>query len=213
MLETMLVIAAGLAVGMLIDTVINLIDSWGEQDLPEQTKVEMSETDQKMIQQTKALMQECFGDDVVERFRSASNLDRINMTGDFAKRLAALYNLDIDVDVVVDEAQHCGAYNWKDQKAVFNIILMTVEKDNTHFDYCIKETLDTIIHELRHAVQHKAIQVDGFWNVDEERRIKWANNMAPGNYIRPNVDRKGYVSQPIEADAFTFAAAVMQGVQ
>lgn len=212
MIETLITIGITVAVALVVEVVADLIENWGAPEMPTQTKAEMSETDQKMIQETQALMQECFGDDVVERFRNASNLDRISMTGDFAKRLAALYDLDIDVDVVIEEAQHCGAYNWKDRKAVFNIILMTVESDNAHFDYCVKETLDTIIHELRHAVQHKAIRQEGFWNVAEERRVAWANNMTPGNYIRPEVDKKGYVGQPIEADAYTFAAEVMQGV-
>ena len=43
-------------------------------------------------------------------------------------------------------------------------------------------------------------------------RNAWANNMASGNYIRPEVDMRAYAMQPIERDAVTFAALVMKGV-
>lgn len=213
MIETFVLAALiGLAVGAVVGVVDELRRQWGSCALPETAQVEMSQTDQRMIQQTQQVIQECFGVNAVESLRTAKNVERIAMMNEFAQRLVQIYGLDIEVDVVIQETNNHGAYTWNNKKAVFNIILLTVDGDNPNFEACVREVLDTIVHELRHAVQHKAIEQDGYWDVDEERRAAWANNMAPGNYINPAVDFRGYTKQPVEADAATFAAQVLQGV-
>ncbi len=201
-----------LVVMSVIKIIGGLIDLWGQVELPEEYNVKLSDTDQEKISASKSVIQECFGDNVIEYFRSANNFQRITMTEEFARRLAKLYDLDVDIDIVVDEVQKFGVYDWNNKKLKFNIILLTVEADNANFDYCVRETIDTIIHELRHAVQDKAVNNPGFWNVDDETRKLWADNMMPGNYIRPEVDIRAYSEQPIEKDAFTFSSMIMKGV-
>lgn len=207
-----LAVAAGLLA--IFEGVKGLIDLWGEKkqarSLPEQVKAEISETDKEMLEKTKEVITNNFGDSVIKKIADATNKERIDLMTDFATELAKAYGLDIDIDICVNEINNCGYYVWEDKKAVFNIAMMMVDKNNEYFEYCVRETLDTIIHELRHAVQHKAISEEGFWNVDEERRIKWAENLT--NYISPKTDRKGYSLQPIELDAATFANAAMERV-
>lgn len=213
MIETYVIAALiGLTIGAVAAVVDELRSNWGTCALPETSQVEISETDREMVQQTQQVIQECFGENTVESLRTAKNVERIAMMNEFAQRLVQIYDLDIDVDVVIQETDHHGAYSWNNKKAVFNIILLTVDGDNPNFEVCVREVLDTIVHELRHAVQHKAIEQEGYWNVDEERRVAWANNMTPGNYINPAVDFRGYTKQPVEADAATFASQVLQGV-
>lgn len=206
----------GAAIGIVVDLVVEAISAlrkqWGQQHLPETSKAELSETDQIKAYQTRALIGECFGTDPVECLKNASNKDRIRLMTEFADQLADLYGLDIEVDVTVNELHHLGAYNWKEKKAVFNIALLMVDGNHEHFDICVREILDTIIHELRHAVQYRTVDEPGFWDVDDERRLAWAQNMAPGNYISPSVNMRAYANQPIERDAVTFAAAAMEGV-
>ena len=196
--ETIIVLGIAAAVQILFSVIGGLIKLWGSQEMPETIQAEMSDTDQAKIRDTQRLMADCFGDNVTERIRNASNKERIALMADFAERLAREYDLDIEVDVTVSNLQNCGAYNWKEKKAVFNIALLMVDGDHEQFAYCVRETLDTIIH--------------GFWNVEDEVRNAWANNMASGNYIRPEVDMRAYAMQPIERDAVTFAALVMKGV-
>lgn len=201
----------GAAIGFAWRFIQSLRGRWGQQCMPESAQVEMSLTDQEMIQKSQDLIRDCFGNEVVERMRNASNAERIAMMSDFSQKLAAMYGLDIDVDVQIwDNINRWGGYHWEKRKAEFNIRVLTVDANDPRFEGWVREVLDTIIHELRHAVQHKAIQEAGFWNVDDQRRQTWANNMA--NYIKPEVDFKGYVKQPIEADAATFAAQVMSEV-
>ena len=210
MLEDVLVpVLVSALVGFVGAVIDSLMERWGRQKLPKNVCAEMSETDKAQVDATKDLMRQCFGEDVVECIKNASNKDRIAMMAEFAERLARQYGLDIEVDVTVSNLENCGAYNWKDRKAVFNIAMLMVDGQNKQFDYCVRETLDTIIHGLRHAVQHKAVEQPGFWNVEEERRKSWAVNMAPGNYISPKANIRAYARQPIEKDAVSFAAMVM----
>ena len=212
-MEVLIALAVVAIASLLCEGVKYLINLWGsKQKMPDQVKAEMSETDEEMIEKTKNVIANTFGDSVIDKIATSSNKERIDLMADFATTLSKEYGLDISVDITVSDISNCGYYNWEEKKAVFNIAMMMVDKDNEHFAYCVRETLDTIIHELRHAVQHKAIHEEGFWNVDEARRIEWANNMLPENYIQPSVDRKGYFLQPIEKDAATFANAAMEGV-
>ena len=187
-------ILADLAITAVISLVIGaigkLINLWRyrSRTMPENDKAEMSDTDKEKIQQTQALIHEVFGPDPVERLRSSSNKERIDLMDNFANRLSELYGLDIQVDVTVDQVDHWGGYNWSDNKAVFNIALLMVDGQNEHFDYCAWETI-------------------------EERRTAWANNMRQGGYISSATDMRAYASQPVERDAFTFAAEVIEGVK
>lgn len=202
----------GAAIGGVVGGIKGLLDSWQQKKMTEQSKAEMSDTDKLKALQTRELIQQYFGDDIVYKMKMASNKERIDLMSEFAEALSKEYGLDIQVDVTVSDARSCGAYYWKDKKAVFNIALLMADADNPQFEYCVRETIDTIIHELRHAVQHKAIQEEGFWEVSEERRIEWAHNMKPENYIRAEVNQRRYVSQPVERDAYTFAALAMEGI-
>lgn len=199
-------------VDLLVSAIGVLLNRWGNRKMPKTAQAKMSGTDKEKIKATQSLVSACFGTNVVETIKNASNKNRIALMADFAEKLAREYELDIDVDVTVENVQNCGAYNWKDKKAVFNIVLLMMNGDDEHFEYCVRETLGAIVHELRHAVQHKSIEQPGFWNIDSDTRNAWANNMTPGNYIKPAVDVRRYATQPIEKDASTFAALVMKGV-
>ncbi len=204
-------IAAGLAA--LLAKIENLIRSWHYRSmkLPKDAREELSEKDWEEVAATRELITRIFGEDPVESLRQSSNKERIDRMDEFANKLAQLYGLDIQVDVTVDAVEKCGAYNWSERKAVFNILLLMVDGQNENFDYCVWESLDTIVHELRHAVQHKSISEPGFWGFTQQQRQAWADNMS--NYISSATDMKAYTRQPIERDAFTFAAAVIEEVK
>lgn len=78
-----------------------------------------------------------------------------------------------------------------------------VMSDNFH-DY--KETLDTLIHEGRHAYQDYNVDVREVHS-DETTTGEWAENLD--NYISYEWDPQGYFSQPVEVDAREFAENVL----
>ena len=209
-------IAVSIIARLAVSGIRYLFEQWGNRNTqtPESVKSEMTETDESKMDDTKNLIHEKFGDDVVKTFGEMSNMERVTAIDDFAEALKELYGLDdISVDITVDELQTCGYYNWKDKKAVFNISLLMCDKNHEKFSYCVREVLDTIVHELRHAVQHRAMNDPDFrekWGIEESRAKKWEENKD--NYISPGVDLRRYSSQPMEADAFTFAGQVMEDV-
>ena len=69
------------------------------------------------------------------------------------------------------------------------------------------DALDTIFHEGRHAFQIAAVEDHVSCSVDEAKAISWENNFPP-NYIRQSPH---YFTQPIEADAYSFAEDILKG--
>ena len=66
----------------------------------------------------------------------------------------------------------------------------------------VREMIDTIVHEGRHAYQSYAIEHPGFHS-DSDQVQSWADNFQPENYL--TVEQYGqemYQNQPIEADAW-----------
>lgn len=193
-------------------------DLWGARsgpaEIPQSLETEMSEYDIQKIQETQNLIQECFcidGQTVVDSLAAMSNLDRIKAAEEFAKKLAVLYDLDIRIDVNIDDPSACGAYYWGEKMIRLNLVELMVDGKSPDFAPHIMNFIDTVIHEERHAVQHRALMEPGFWGIDEETQGRWAWNLE--HYIRPEVDVEGYAKQPIESDAFTFANLVIQGVR
>lgn len=180
--------------------------------MPETVQVEMSLTDQEMIQKSQELIHQKFGGNPAECLRFASAEERTSMLRDFARELAVMYGLDdVEVDVYNKKSlNEWGYYSWRTKQARFNVFALSVKPDDPQYIAFVREVLDTICHELRHAVQHKSIRSPGFWNISEERSIAWAENMT--DYIPGSKDFKAYTRQPVEADAATFAAQVVSGV-
>jgi uncharacterized protein YdbL (DUF1318 family)/uncharacterized protein YukE len=81
--------------------------------------------------------------------------------------------------------------------------------DNNNVD-----ALETIAHESRHAYQEHLVSQDPATLSEADREIaqQWSENMAPGNYIRPEQDFEGYFNQPIEADAEGWATEIFMGL-
>lgn len=166
----------------------------------------MSEMDEKMQEETIRIIKDIFGEDINENIQELSASDRILKIEEFAKRIKLVYGLDVDINFYGDDKNLCGFYSFKDNELNLNVAdLLSKNAED------IYEFLDTVIHEMRHAVQWKAVQEEGFWNVDDKTRAEWMDNLA-NNYIPFNVDPRGYALQPVEVDARTFATGCLEGV-
>lgn len=210
------VFATVLLIGALGSMVIRglgrLTSIWGEQTQPPETttQIELNETEKEMVDKSRETIKEIFGDNLVETLKNANNMDRIKLMDQFANKLAEVYGLDITVDVTVADGSLGGYYTDHDKKVVFNLVRLMVDGDNPHFAELATSAVSTIIHELRHAVQWQSVRDPSFWNIGQERAQLWDKNFH--NYIQPEVDFRGYVNQPVEADARAFAAAVLREV-
>lgn len=210
MLGVLLAVAAAVTVG----TVSFLVDRWRgdhtEIQLPQQLVTgPMSETDKKMQERTREVIHETFGEDVVASVKEMKSSERVQAAEDFTRKLAEEYEVDVEFGFYGDTKEKCGYYSDTEKKIHLNVSDL-LEDNEELLPVRIHEFLDTVIHELRHAVQCKAIREEGFWDVENERRILWADNFR--NYISADVDPRGYAEQRVEVDARTFAAESLEGV-
>jgi len=166
---------------------------------------EMSETDIKMQEQTRDMIHETFGENIIDSVQDMDAAQRIKSAQNLIQALQKEYDLDVKVEFYGDDRHQCGFYNSRDNTLNLNVADLLSKTPER-----IQEFFDTIIHELRHAVQWKAIREAGYWNVEEERSKAWAKNFA--NYISASVDPRGYANQLVEVDARTFASGCLEGV-
>ena len=72
------------------------------------------------------------------------------------------------------------------------------------------ELIDTILHELYHAFQAAALEAPERFGLTEAQAAVWRRNLE--NYVDSVQNPELYRSQPIEATAWDFAAAVVQSL-
>ena len=92
-----------------------------------------------------------------------------------------------------------GAYNPETNTITLNSKLL--ENDNP------QTTMETILHESRHAFQQYAVDHPWRVTVDSDTIAIWEDNF--NYYIRPEWDFEAYEKQPLEADANSYAENVM----
>ena len=83
---------------------------------------------------------------------------------------------------------------------------MRVNKlDISNADYA--EVMNTMVHEMRHAYQHAVVDSPDKFDVAQSTVDSWAADFD--DYKTPDSDGfKAYYSQPVEADARSFAAGI-----
>lgn len=91
----------------------------------------------------------------------------------------------------------CGIHRTTDSKIILNRNLLDNPLDAIH----------TTLHEIRHAIQHDAVQHPEKYGLDMQTIEIWKHNIA--YYISPKLDYKAYVSQPIEMDAEIWASKML----
>ncbi len=217
MLVEILLQAATVALGSLIIGFFASI--WETQSMirqiPQSLEAPMSDHDREMANRSRELIRDCFctdGNSVSDTIRHMTPKERLQAAQDFSAKLAELNGLELDISFFSDNnISNCGGYNANTNTASFNIVELMWDGNDEKFEDRILNFIDTIVHEQRHAVQIRAIRDKDFWQFDDERRAAWANNLPP-RYIRPSVDARAYRCQPLESDAFTYAALVLEGV-
>jgi len=76
----------------------------------------------------------------------------------------------------------------------------------------VKEVVDTLIHEGRHAYQHYAVEHPDIHS-DRQEVAAWAINLQKDHYL--SADRYGqelYQTQPVEKDAWRYAQTIINEI-
>jgi len=155
--------------------------------------------------------------EAAERFRQMPELKQENWQQlDAGQRLATLQTVEkqmaeiqgrpaMPVSSVEMSSNTFGQYNGSE----IQVNGWTLSDSAMH----ATEFLDTVIHEGRHAYQDYAIQHPGVEG-DPDLVHSWTENFQPGNYLTPEeFGQELYVRQPVEADAWSYAARMIEEFQ
>lgn len=99
------------------------------------------------------------------------------------------------------EGTTLGYYCEKKQGIAINEIYLA--DDN---EFILRFIVNTIIHECKHAMQWDAVSGRHTHGYSTELIEKWKLNIQ--DYIRPHESDEGYLKQPVEWDASSFAESV-----
>lgn len=94
-----------------------------------------------------------------------------------------------------------GVYSEKVMGIAMNEVFLA--SDN---DYVLYFMINTIVHECKHAMQWDAVQGRNTHGYSVELIEKWRRNF--NDYIEPIESDEGYLKQPVEWDASSFAESV-----
>lgn len=213
-MSVLLVIATVIAATELFSWLADSLE-WGCENLPYpdindilQANYKPEECDEKMRLDCQQLLQDYFYEPVdaamyqriEEKMRGMDEEQKRLLLQEITIKASEVMNVKLD-NIVFTDVSCMGCYSASDNTIMFSNLYIAQ-------DVCNVEIVKTIFHELKHAVQFKAIGKDGnVWGYNTETLIAWANNWQ--DYISGSLDPEGYMTQPIELDSFGFECSVI----
>ena len=179
-------------------------------------KDSMSGYDRKMADETKVLTEKILGEKPIEELSEMNGEKRLAKINELVQNLAQLYQIELK-EVAVGELNPRLAGCYDREKKV--IVLNSVYLMNSDKQY-LREFLDTIYHEFRHAVQFQVIEnIDklqdteaaNFWAVSRKRAARWCRHHQ--DYEEAVKNPLEYIMNNLEVDARTFAYMCLDGVE
>lgn len=213
-MSVLLVIATVIAATELFSWLADSLE-WGCENLPYpdindilQANYKPEECDEKMRLDCQQLLQDYFNEPVdaamyqriEEKMRGMDEEQKRLLLQEITIKASEVMNVKLD-NIVFTDVSCMGCYSASDNTIMFSNLYIAQ-------DVCNVEIVKTIFHELKHAVQFKAMGKDGnVWGYNTETLIAWANNWQ--DYISGSLDPEGYMTQPIELDSFGFECSVI----
>lgn len=168
-------------------------------------EVPMTEEDNRTIDRCKEILREEFPQGIESKIASMSLAEREELFRSMIGRLNEVYGVEIS-DIRFLPSTEAGDYTFGFYNYEQNFIAFNKDFLNSSDPSVVKEMINTIFHEMRHAYQYKAITNTGIGS-EEQRRV-WAMNMV--NYIPAEVDFALYQLQAVENDARAYAELVLK---
>ena len=213
-MSVLLVIAAVIAATELLSWLVDSLE-WGGETLPPpnindilQANYKPEECDEKMRLSRQQLLQTYFKEPIDapmyqridEKMRGLNDEQKRLLLKEITIKASEVMNVKLD-NIVFTDVSCMGCYSASDNTIMFSNLYIAQ-------DVCNVEIVKTIFHELKHAVQFKAIGKDGnVWGYSMDTLVAWANNYQ--DYISASWDPEGYMTQPIELDSFGFECSVI----
>ena len=150
-------------------------------------------------------MKGLLGENPAERLGSMDAGERLEAAKELHRRLCTAFSLDISLEMGQSDVGCVGTYCpgrrglWVDYRYLLS--------DKAEY---IADYLDTIIHEFRHAMQHRFLEDGSYNGVDDDYRKRIAVSMHPSVYVNFDENPELYYNQLCEKDARAYAAMVLQ---
>ena len=165
-------------------------------------------TDRRRAEESRKLLEEALGENPVESLLTLNPEDRVRALSELTESLVRLYHVDIDSIEFSPYLPDCTAGCYRRERRLIQVNIKWLLSNQEEI---LLDLLDTVFHELRHAVQWSIIQDGGaYWDATEERREAFARNFR--HYIPANRDLCAYQMQLVERDAVAFAAYALREV-
>lgn len=168
-------------------------------------EVPMTDADKQAVERCCEILRREFPQGIEAKVSSLSGARREKLFRDLIGKLNSVYGVDI-VDVCFRPASEVGNFTFGYYNIETNQIVFNKDFIRCNDPGVLKQMLETIFHEMRHAYQYKAITTTGTGS-EQQRRV-WALNMV--DYIPADVDFALYQQQAVENDARAFAALVLK---
>ena len=171
--------------------------------------VDLTSDDRTLIERNRELLRELFPDgNIGHSMKEMSREDRVRLMLKLTEEAARNYDVEVDSVKIAPGSEMgygCyGFYSYRENMIVFNQDMVCCDNPDV-----LREIVDTVFHELRHAQQYRAVTDSDYEFGSQEQKQRWALNYVEGNYIPADVDFELYQKQTIEEDARAVAAATM----
>lgn len=156
--------------------------------------------DQDLAKECQAYIDKALPDGLTEALKPLTDERRIEfmkeLINDFADIMGVqINNVSFFMPSDMEEASCFGLFISEEQSIALNAMFVL----NLDEPKITEHMTRTILHELKHARQHMAIEDDSGLGYDQETLDKWRYNFA--YYIKPEECDEAYRKQPIEQDA------------
>lgn len=136
---------------------------------------------------------------LLEEYAESGLNDKMRIATAFFDEVSEAMGIDTDFSFIPMPYGMEGGYDPSKNSIELNINSLENPNCNSLFN--------TILHESRHAFQHRAVDNPDSVSVDNNTIESWRQNFD--NYISPWLDYEAYREQPVESDAFDYADNIL----
>lgn len=136
---------------------------------------------------------------LIDEYAESGLNDRMKIATYFFNEVSEAMGIDTDFSFIPMPYGMEGGYNPSTNSIELNI--NSLENPNC------TSLFNTILHESRHAFQHRAVDNPESVSVNNNTIESWRQNFD--NYISPWLDYEAYREQPVESDAFDYADYIL----
>ncbi len=190
------------------------VEGSNSEEVRHSPKYRLCPKDSQYVEESRRVLFESFGSEKpVDALLNMGAEGRLVAIKKLIEDLKDLYDVpDIKIELFYDKENYrlCGGYSKEENRISLNLFFLMTDNRRA-----VKEVLDTVFHEFRHAVQWRILMAadeNGYkWFNESDMAVRFASGLT-SDYISFREDPEGYYNQFVELDAREIALYVLEGV-